>query len=158
LPLTVAAQKVQRSGYPEAYAQHEGDATQLAAALSGRDAGALSCTTGADTPYSAGGRLGSTAAVSKRLTHEFGSGVKPRSDGSQPRTVAVPAAPGGAAEGGGDLRGWELAQWAVAHAHDLKVERVVFGGLDWQAEHSDKGWQQAAAPGAGGTVLITVAG
>ncbi len=43
LPLTVAAQKVQRSGYPEAYAKHEPDATLLAAALTGRSAASLTC-------------------------------------------------------------------------------------------------------------------
>ncbi|WNI17554.1 heavy metal transporter [Actinacidiphila sp. ITFR-21] len=177
LPLTVAAQRVQRSGYPQAYAKHEADATLLSAALSGHDAGALSCTTGADTPYSAGGRPGSTAAVAALLTREFGAQVAPHADGGQPRTVAVPSAPaGGAAEGDGTRRGWELAQWAVAHAHDLKVERVAFGGMDWQAAQSAKGWQKqrpaasrtgggartgSSAPVGGrpdGLVLITVAG
>jgi hypothetical protein len=43
LPLTIAAQRVQRSGYPEAYAKHEPDATLLAAALTGRAAGTLTC-------------------------------------------------------------------------------------------------------------------
>ncbi|GAA3296888.1 hypothetical protein GCM10020295_27930 [Streptomyces cinereospinus] len=38
LPLTVAAQRVQRSGFPQAYAKHEPDATLLAAALTGRAA------------------------------------------------------------------------------------------------------------------------
>ncbi|MGV9255119.1 heavy metal transporter [Streptomyces sp. NPDC003697] len=43
LPLTVAAQRVQRSGYPQAYAKHEPDATLLAAALTGRAAATLTC-------------------------------------------------------------------------------------------------------------------
>ncbi|MEU0673291.1 heavy metal transporter [Streptomyces sp. NPDC006172] len=43
LPLTVAAQRVQRSGYPEAYAKHEPDATLLAAALTGTSAATLTC-------------------------------------------------------------------------------------------------------------------
>ena len=56
LPLTVAAQQVQRSGYPDAYAKHEADATMLSAALIGRKTAELSCTTGADRADSAGGR------------------------------------------------------------------------------------------------------
>jgi len=143
LPLTVAAQKVQRSGYPQAYAKHEADATLLSGALTGHDDGALSCTTGADTPYSAGGRLGDAGKVTARLTREFGSQVKPRTD-SAPRTVAVPSSPaGGGAEGDGRRRGWELAQWAVAHAHDLKVEQVTFDDMRWEAAHSGKGWQKS---------------
>ncbi|MEW2519402.1 heavy metal transporter [Actinacidiphila alni] len=165
LPLTVAAQRVQKSGFPQAYAKHETDATLLSAALTGRKAAALSCTTGADTPYSAGGRLGRTERVTDRLTREFGSQVKPRA-AVEPRTVAVPAAPaGGAAEGDGARRGWELAQWAVAHAHDLKVEQVTFGGRKWAAAQSGKGWQKqqpdSAKGGSGaapdGFVRITVA-
>ncbi|WP_329136127.1 heavy metal transporter [Streptomyces sp. NBC_01476] len=171
LPLTVAAQKVQKSGYPQAYAKHEADATLLSTALAGHDNGALTCTTGADTPSSAGGRPGSTESVSARLTREFGTQVKPRTDGTLPRTVAVPSTPaGGAAEGDGTRRGWELAQWAVAHAHDLRVEQVSFGGMRWQAAQSARGWQkQPAGSGGGkgdsapaarqdGLVRITVAG
>ncbi|MEW5535664.1 hypothetical protein AB1328_37815, partial [Streptomyces virginiae] len=41
LPLTVAAQKVQRSGFPQAYAKHEPDATVLTAAFAG--GGSLDC-------------------------------------------------------------------------------------------------------------------
>ncbi|MFC4032611.1 heavy metal transporter [Streptomyces polygonati] len=169
LPLTVAAQRVQKSGYPQAYAKQEADATLLSAALSGHDAGALSCTTGADTPDSAGGRFGDTAVVAARLTREFGAEVKPRTVGGQPHTVSVPSAPaGGAAQGDGVRRGWELAQWAVAHAHDLKVRQVSFGGMNWQAAQSGKGWQKQRPPAgqtdpakvaapASGQVLITVA-
>jgi hypothetical protein len=172
LPVTVAAQRVQKSGYPEAYAQQEADATVLSTALYGHSAGALSCTTGANTPDSAGGRPGSTKTLSTRLTREFGRAVRPRKDGGQARTIAVPSAPSGGAVGDGTRRGWELAQWAVAHAHDLKVEQVSFGGLGWRAAASDKGWQKlkpgtgtstsgatssAASGPADGLVRITVA-
>ncbi|WP_329365121.1 heavy metal transporter [Streptomyces sp. NBC_00669] len=166
LPVTVAAQRVQRSGYPEAYAQHETDATMVAAALTGRDEAALSCTTGANTAYSAGGRLGDTEKVTALLKREFGSQVRPRDD-SDPRTVAVPSVPpGGSTTGAGKQRGWALAQWAVAHAHDLKVEQVSFGDMRWQAKKSGKGWQKtsdpsgtkgASAPAVDTLVRITVA-
>ncbi|WP_320779164.1 hypothetical protein, partial [Streptomyces sp. CRN 30] len=56
LPLTVAAQRVQRSGFPEAYAKHEPDATLLAAALTGRSAATLTCS----------GRPGATGASGAR--------------------------------------------------------------------------------------------
>ena len=78
LPLTVAAQKVQKSGFPDAHAKHEPDATLLAAALVGRRPGALSCTTGADRADSAGGAPGDTALVATVLKREFGAGARPR--------------------------------------------------------------------------------
>ncbi|WP_206248371.1 heavy metal transporter, partial [Actinacidiphila bryophytorum] len=165
LPLTVAAQKVQKSGYPDAYAKHEADATLLTAVLVGRKAGALSCTTGADRADSAGGAPGDTAVVATSLKREFGSGARPRTAGEPARTVGVPAAPArGGAAGDTVRRGWQLAQWSVAHAHDLRVEAVSFAGMEWRAERSGSGWRKAAedaggkSDGAGGGfVRITVA-
>ncbi|MFI0722391.1 hypothetical protein [Streptomyces sp. NPDC021224] len=146
LPLTVAAQKVQRSGYPEAYAQHEEDATLLAAALVGRKGGALSCTTGADREDSAGGAPGSATAVTAELKREFGAQVRPAAAAGPVAAVTVPAtAAGGGATTVSAPRGWQLAQWSVAHAPDLKLSEVWFGGMRWQAAHSGRGWQKASA-------------
>ena len=43
MEITDAAQEVQRSGYPEAYADHEADARVLASALTGNSTRAFSC-------------------------------------------------------------------------------------------------------------------
>ena len=48
LPVTVAAQAVQRSAYPDAYQQHADEAKTLTAALTGRRGAALSCTVRAE--------------------------------------------------------------------------------------------------------------
>lgn len=160
LPLTVAAQKVQKSGYPQAYAKHEADATLLSAALVGRKGGALSCTTGADRADSAGGAPGDPAAVETSLKREFGGQARPKTAGDPAVTVTLPAAPaGGGAAGDTTRRGWQLAQWSVAHAHELKLAQVSFAGMRWQAAHSGRGWQKAPEDdaGDGGFVRITVA-
>ena len=44
LPITDAAQQVQRSAYPEAYAQREAQGKAFASALTGLSPAALSCT------------------------------------------------------------------------------------------------------------------
>ncbi|MFF3461491.1 heavy metal transporter [Streptomyces sp. NPDC002619] len=84
LPLTVAAQRVQRSGYPEAYAKHEPDAELLAAALTGRTAASLTCegrprtetATSADTGTGTSAEAAVTAtgpdAVRAALVRDFG--------------------------------------------------------------------------------------
>ncbi|MCW2748662.1 MAG: hypothetical protein JWP10_1804, partial [Nocardioidaceae bacterium] len=46
LDITVAAQKVQRSAFPDAYAQHEPEARALASALSGNSPHAFTCEIG----------------------------------------------------------------------------------------------------------------
>ncbi|MET8541841.1 hypothetical protein ABZW03_14470 [Kitasatospora sp. NPDC004799] len=43
MPLTDAAQTVQKSGYPQAYAKHETKATLLTSALAGREPASFSC-------------------------------------------------------------------------------------------------------------------
>ncbi|HZX38242.1 MAG TPA: hypothetical protein VFF37_07935 [Streptomyces sp.] len=146
LPLTVAAQRVQRSGFPQAYAKHEPDATLLAAALTGRATGALTCeSTKGEGP-------GDPAKVREELVRAFGPEVLPgartagRAGAPGSREVSVPVPSTVAADGGGSSqRGWELAHWAVARAEGLRIEEVSYGGRVWSAEESDEGWRSAGA-------------
>jgi hypothetical protein len=179
LPLTMAAQKVQKSGYPQAYAKHEADAALMASALTGRVSAALNCTTATGGAKLTGG---DPAKVRTRLSREFGSKVtastakmsassqtSDTSDGKgagggsgATRTLAVSSAVPSGSDARSDekKRGWELAQWAVAHAHELKVEKVGFRDREWRASDSGKGWQKtgtAAKASQGQYVTITVA-
>ncbi|MFC1412756.1 hypothetical protein ACEZCY_27570 [Streptacidiphilus sp. N1-12] len=171
LPLTVAAQDVQHSGYPDAYAQHETDATTLAGALTGRLPAAMNCTVNGVGTATAGavssdGLQPGATAVAQALSKEFGRTVKP--------VAAAPAAPAGAASGsasasssasappqGLDLsvstqHGWAVAQWAVAHCQQLHISAVSYGGKSWHSgRDSAKGWQTAPPSS---SVRITVAG
>ncbi|GAA0478369.1 hypothetical protein ACFQ2B_10275 [Streptomyces stramineus] len=151
LPLTVAAQKVQRSGFPQAYAKHEPDASLLASGLTGRAEAAFTCTT---SPFD--GKRGDPAAVRAKLRREFGAAVLPAaaevrggagSTGSGSaagagRTITVPAR-ALSGDGGPERSGWQLASWAVAHAAELRIERVAFGGRVWTAADSRDGWRRA---------------
>jgi len=141
LPVTVAAQQVQRSGFPDAYAKHAAEAALLASALGGTQSDALSCTAGFDAPPVTGG---ATAAVRERLTKEFGSQVAPRAAAAV-RTVAVPTTDSGGSRTAAQeqQRGWVLAQWAVAHAQDLKIAKVTFGDDQWSAADSGDGWRKS---------------
>lgn len=150
LPLTDAAQRVQRSAFPLAYAKHEPDATVLSAALTGRAAATLTCTGGDD------GEPGDPAAVRAALTRAFGAKVLPRTAGTEPGAkgdeaggqaggevtgakgpaqVVVPVNPSDKA------RGWEFAHWAVAHSADLRIAEVSVGDRVWSREKSGQGWR-----------------
>ncbi|MEK2475172.1 heavy metal transporter [Streptomyces noursei] len=164
LPLTVAAQKVQRSGYPQAYAKHEANAALLTGALTGRNGDVLSCTV--SHPVDGAGPDGA-AKVREKLVREFGADVLPRKDAAGGRTagsgrsLTVPVQSDGyqaTTPGDAGQRGWQLANWALAHAADLHIERISYAGRTWTAADSDKGWQGAAAAGdAAGAVRIVTA-
>ncbi|MEU3278007.1 heavy metal transporter [Streptomyces antibioticus] len=168
LPLTVAAQRVQRSGYPEAYAKHEPDATLLAAALTGSSAATLTCegtprTTastgpdgvraallrdfGRDALREAGAEVSDDKASSTAEDSEGTSADAPRAvtDG---RTVILPVAEDTTAAGR-DVRerGWQLAHWAVANASALRIQKVTYAGQEWKAGHTDSRWRPLTSGG-----------
>ncbi|MFM9432388.1 hypothetical protein [Arthrobacter sp. MP_2.3] len=135
LDITVAAQRVQRSAYPNAYAQHEEMARSFASSLTGQTPAGVDCAL--REPDAAG----DPAAVQERVTSDFG---------------AVPAATEGRslvldADG---TRAWALAQWAVANAKALSVTEVQVDGRSWTRQERN-GWQSAQVPA--GQVRITVA-
>lgn len=152
LPLTVAAQRVQRSGFPQAYAKHEPDATLLAAALTGRAEATLTCEGRPDAT-----RVSGPDAVRSALVRDFGRDameetgaevgaaapatptptVTARTSG---RTVTVPVTPERGA-GDGRERGWQLAHWAVANASALHIERVSYAGREWVAGTTGSEWR-----------------
>ena len=77
MPVTEAAQEVQRSGFPEAYADHEQDARVLASALTGNSRAAFWCTVDDDRDEDSpdlddAGLTERAAAVRADLARTFG--------------------------------------------------------------------------------------
>ncbi|MER5883488.1 hypothetical protein ABT160_06635 [Streptomyces sp. NPDC001941] len=143
LPLTVAAQRVQRSGFPQAYAKHEPDATLLAAALTGRPDTSLTCETLGDAT------AGDPARVRSELARSFGAGVL-----AEPRRGASGAPAGGritlpVTGEDAERRGRQLARWAVANAEGLHLSEVSFGNRTWRAAQSSRGWVEGPDKGPG---------
>ena len=175
-----AAQSVQHSAFPDAYAKHRAHAELLSTALSGRSAASFSCTAGPGTGGAGG--TGSAERVRALLEREFGKGAlsgrtrpggaaRPAGGTAQPAggaaRPAVPARVVQAAGGEGELRlhakgtrrGWELAHWAVAHSAGLHVRQVVYRNSVWDAGSSRVGWRPRGsgdAGAAGDTSAVTV--
>jgi hypothetical protein len=139
MPVTVAAQRVQRSGYPSAYAAYERDARALASALTGFSPAAFSCHVAATTatPPPAARRA---VTLRRALVPAFGSTQVSVASGAHLDLAA--ASP---------ERGWALASYVVSHASVLGVSRVSYAGRSWTAGN-DRGWQAGGAgPGATGS-------
>ena len=155
--ITEAAQRVQRSGFPEAYADHEADGRALASALTGYSAARFSCVVNAPT--------GATKEKARK------NGLTPRADAVRTDlTKAFGSLPlGGYAAGGvstGHIKGsahydgravdvfvrpvnatnrrtgWAIASYLVAHAARLEIDHVIFDKRIWTAgARSDQGWR-----------------
>jgi hypothetical protein len=132
LRITEAAQRVQRSAFPEAYQVWAPDAAVLASALLGNVPGALTCTV-PEEPSVRGEPA--AEALGQALARDWGAWASPGPDG-EPAGVLRLAADGapGVALPTADLRsGWRYAHWLVAHAADRGVRRVHFANLEWTA-------------------------
>ncbi len=142
LRVTEAAQRVQRSAFPEAYEKWADESAVLTRALLGEATGAVACSVGS-TPVLRG--EAATAALARGLTLDWGL-----------RETAPPADLTGLAVPAADLRhGWRYAHWLVSHASDNGVKRVRFAGLEWTARGGT--WSRATdAPATEEQVLAEV--
>jgi len=107
MAVTDAAQRVQRSGAPTAYARWEDDARVLAQALTGEVPAGLKCRV--VLPKGSTVDSGLTAA----LTAEVGA------------AATDPSAP--------PAQGWTTAMWLVGHADQLQIKTVTYAGQRWTA-------------------------
>ena len=112
MPVTDAAQAVQHSGAPDAYAQWEKPSRIIAQALTGEVAAGFAC-----RAHVARGSL-HPVALSEAEAQELGS------PGS-----GVPVS---------SARGWTVAAWLIGHATEYGIASVSFAGQRWQARTG--GW------------------
>ena len=162
MPVTEAAQEVQRSGFPAAYADHEDDARVLASALTGNSRAAFWCTVDDDRDEDSAdlddaGLTARAAAVRSDLTHTFGNvplgGFAPGgvTDGHMPgsahyegRAIDVFVRPVSADN---KRRGWAIASYLVGQADRLGIATVIFDDRIWKVgNRSGDGWEDYLVP------------
>lgn len=118
MPVTAAAQAVQRSDTPDAYAQWETQARVAAAALSGQYPAVLTCRNLPVRP--------STVELADAAQEQLGTS---QLSGPQPPD-----------------RGWAISSWLVSHALDYGVDQVSFAGKIWTARSGSWTTDSAAGP------------
>jgi len=153
LPVSQAAQAVQRSAYPDAYAAHEDAARAFASALTGWSPAALSCTL---APAAAAAVADDVRA---RIVRDLGglpaTTTLANAEAGTPALVVLDAsslAPDSAVRGA-----WAAGAWAVAVAHTLGLDAVAVADQTWV--RGTDGWHlSTGTPLPTGTVQLTLAG
>jgi hypothetical protein len=141
MPITQVAQKVQRSAYPEAYADHEGEGRAIASALSGHSPGGLGCRIGAPE------KPADVALITKQLTAEYALTAKAsRSGGSSVLVIDAPS----------EQLAWSVGAWATAKSGLTGVTAVVVGDRQWTRSKSASAyeWQRATTPAGAATRVV----
>jgi hypothetical protein len=162
MEITEAAQAVQRSAFPDAYADHEADGRAIASAMSGYSDEGFWCVV--DEHDEVAGEIGPrgltprAAEVLRRVTKTFGALP---AGGFEPGGVTNGHIEGSAHYEGEAIdfffrpvsadnrrRGWGLAHYLVANAARLNINTVIFDDRIWTAgSRSDNGWRNYTPPG-----------
>jgi hypothetical protein len=106
IPVTEAAQRVQRSALPNGYAQFEPAARAIAEALTGEVPGGFTCR----VSFPAGAPA---VGLQQAMTTELGL-----------TSLSTPLAM---------ANGWTVSSWLIGHATNFKIASVGFGGQTWMA-------------------------
>lgn len=116
LPVTEAAQAVQHSAAPAAYATWEAEARAIAEAFTGETPGGLAC--------------------------QFENSVASTSTASTTLAAAMDAELGSSALNAPTASGqWLIATWLVAHAYQHRITDIAFGSWTWN--HTKAVWAHA---------------
>lgn len=135
--ITEIAQKIQISGYPDAYREHEADGRILASVLTGQSPAGLRCLIRDQRPGDAAGLV---AALHKTYT------ISPKRDG---QVITISATSNALA--------WSYAHFALANARDHGVTKVQLGDKQFTISDFDlANWKTVKEPLHRHTVRITV--
>lgn len=148
LPITDAAQEVQRSGFPTAYADHEPEARAFASAMTGHSPAGMTCrlrgvSAGQQQP-GASGFIPRAQTLVAELSEQLDATAQPAGGGER---LVVRA--------GDEQRVWQVATWALANAKTHEVVSIQTPDRAWhRSDGAGASWQPAE--GQAGQVVITV--
>ena len=135
--ITEIAQKVQKSAYPEAYADHEQEGRLLASTLSGHSPEGWAAASTTRRPVE-------PAALAADLTTELGV----KADDQRRH--------GDRASAGSERVAWAAGAYAVAKASQYGATRVQVGSREWVRTRDADGWQWQVVEGRGQADARTV--
>jgi hypothetical protein len=159
LPVTKAAQAVQRSAFPDAYAQHVERSRILSDVFDGASPASLSCTVRAEPEKAQKEGPSGLTDRAEKVHQEMGVAFGELSLGGFAPGGVTRANPSAHNDGRAidvffrpfddrQMRGegWRLAHWLVANADRLDVAILIYRDRIWSARRSPEGWRDYTSP------------
>lgn len=164
MPVAEAAQAVQVSAYPSAYAQWETLATETVTALADTGEQAAGCVSASECPPTGlpveAGLTPDALIVVRCEVQTFGitnlGGVRDTGSVSgsyHPSGRAVDIMVGDYQSAAGNRLGWEIAEWARRDAAKMGVSEVIFDERIWTVARGGEGWRPYTHPSGGSDTL-----
>ncbi|NLU78937.1 hypothetical protein HCA58_11230 [Micromonospora sp. HNM0581] len=169
--VTDAAQKVQRSAFPEAYEKWADESQVLSRALLGHATTAVACAVNGDPAMRGAAAI---AALTEGLSLDWGLVASTSDDDRRagtgyysstvdndgnPTLLKVEIndferSPAGSltASADGVRAGWRYTHWLVSHAKEHGVKRVTYDGREWTAKRG--GWKRLPDSDRGDTEVL----
>lgn len=155
LPVTQAAQKVQHSAYPEAYAKHEGAARAFASALTGNTPSGINCTMHeVSDDLSGTEKVATVKRVERAIKSELGMVAEPGSVRDSEGRYRARYRADGTTAASRRKQHWNVASWAVASAYGFDITEISLPGREWKRSSSTDGWVKNDR--SSGPTIITV--
>jgi hypothetical protein len=126
MPIGEAAQAVQHSGFPDAYAEHQTQGQVLTSVLTGTAHEAIGCRL---DPAKANG---SPATIVQQLSDESGLRATTAGTSVDYQAKSVNGA-------------FAVASWAIAHADEDNITAVTVGDRAWERHRGQDGWKWSDA-------------
>ncbi|HWC21472.1 MAG TPA: hypothetical protein VG502_04145 [Flexivirga sp.] len=138
MPIGEAAQAVQHSGFPDAYAQHESQGDVITSVMTGAVHEGIGCRL--DPPK----KNGSAAQIAQQLSTESGLRATANAKSVDYQAKSVDGA-------------FAVASWAIAHADADNITAVTVGDRAWERHRGRDGWSwHPAKQSAGGPTAVRI--
>lgn len=145
MPVAEAAQAVQRSAYPDRYADWEAMSRAWASALTGQTSASLSCrlepAAAADITRLSNDLTGAIpGATLAKVDGKAGTDGAPETDGVQ-YTLTLPQVSQSSDAAARSRAIWQTASWLVTHARDYGISRIETPTHRWIRSVKSPTWQ-----------------
>ncbi|NMM97847.1 cobalt transporter [Bifidobacterium olomucense] len=152
IPVEDAAQEVQRSGYPDLYANWDSMAHAWASALTGEVSAGVTCALEPANGSDANGLITAATAALPNISITKGTTNDDKHSNATTDSTLTVTLPAGLSDTDQQRVCWQTASWLVAHAREYGIDSATANGMSWN--RTDGTWTGKETMQ--GTIIVTL--